>query len=545
MHDELDRAAEALSCGRIDDATAIYTGLIDRDEPSVPALLGRGAIHSQRGALAAAEADYTQAAALAPHDPVPKMRLGQLAWTMARNIAAAEFMEAALACPPHPDEMRVNAAHCYDMLDWLDLGYRAVKPLPAALPDWWAGAAQRSRSRYGEEHARALAVLRGRRASSDPNATGWNLANHFYHLGRLSPAKRLCEALMRDRPTSFPAFHLYTRIVAREQGAAAAIAFLEALSWLHRTTPEHAVTLAHYLMEAGRFEEVLEVTARLALDQEPEDLRYRKTVALLALGRTAELRHYCRAWMALAPESTQPAGFITAAPWDPDELQRDPSPSPAAIARPHIMQFWDKTPIPDDIADTMKSWTDAHPGVEHTVYDEDAARGFLAARFGTRATETWDRCHHIAMKVDYFRLAFLHEAGGLYVDADELCLRPLGSLLALGGEAEIIACLSGEVPGYLHNWFLGARAGSRIMRAAMQDIEIAIERHTAEGRKPDIWQVTGPGLVTRATARFLTEPPSADTGPVTLLPLQRYRSLARTNHDLVYKRSSDQNWQLA
>ncbi len=211
----------------------------------------------------------------------------------------------------------------------------------------------------------------------------------------------------------------------------------------------------------------------------------------------------------------------------------------------HIVQFWDTEAIPTDVQTVMESWKKAHPYIQHVVFDEKGARLFLADHCGAEAAETFDLCHHPAMKADYFRVAFLYKAGGIYVDADELCLQPMHDVVRASDDTEIIATLSGDVPGYLHNWFLGARPDSRVMKAAFEDATAGVRRDVQAGRKPDIWLATGPGLITRAVGRYLSEPERRGDEALMLMPLQQYRTLARTESSLAYKTNAAANWQLA
>lgn len=533
------------AAGEVDAAIAEYGRLIEADEEAPEALMRRAALRRELGQLREAEADLIEASARTPHNPWPLMRLGQLAGASGRNVVDAMHKQAALNLEPHNYELRVNAAAAYTQLNWLDLGYRIAKTLPEGLPDWWAGSRQNAIQRYEARRAETRALLRTRRTAPDWILFVWELCQGLFELGRLRLARRLCEWLMREIPSSFPAFFFCSRIVAREAGPAEAAAFLRSLAWLHRNSSEYPAALAKQLHENGLYEEVLAVTAHSAISDEWEETRYIKCVAMLMLGRHQELRSYCREWLAVSPYSVPPAGFVTAAHFTSGLGAAENKPAPAAAAPFRIVQFWDADDVPADVSETMQSWTRHHPECEHIRFNEAEARGFLDAQYGSGAIELFDLCHHVAMKADYFRIAYLLQEGGIWVDADEVCLRAMPSLLHDAASSELTAPLSGDTPGYLHNFFLGARADSPIMRFAMVDAEQAIRRDIGEGRRPDIWQVTGPGLITRAAAAFLVATPNVAVSEVITIPLQQYRVLARTNGDLAYKRRHNLNWQLA
>ena len=209
-----------------------------------------------------------------------------------------------------------------------------------------------------------------------------------------------------------------------------------------------------------------------------------------------------------------------------------------------MVQFWDKPDVPPDVRRVLDSWVEMHPQLRRTLFCEERARAFLVDEFGSAAAAVFDLCHHAAMKADYFRIAYLYRCGGIYVDADERCLRPMGSLLSTAAVSDMAAVRSGDVMGYLHNFWLGARAGSRVLELALREADRAILAK-GEGQPLSIWQATGPGLITRAVGQYLVEDGSAAScGGVYLLPFRQYRSFVATAGDLSYKTESDANWQL-
>ena len=149
------------------------------------------------------------------------------------------------------------------------------------------------------------------------------------------------------------------------------------------------------------------------------------------------------------------------------------------------------------------------------------------------------------MKADLFRLGYLFICGGVYVDADEACLRPRDAVVAGVGSAEILAPLAGDFPGYVDNFFIGARRGSVIMQSVLWDAVGNILAASQEGRRPRIWQITGPGALTRAVGRYIGGDSPGRAGAVSLLPAQQYRTFARTDASLSYKRDPAANWRIA
>ena len=94
--------------------------------------------------------------------------------------------------------------------------------------------------------------------------------------------------------------------------------------------------------------------------------------------------------------------------------------APVAIPKV-IIQFWhDANAIPADVQECLHSWAALErQGFKRVSFDDYEARRFISRHFGRRCVEAFDRCHHPAMRCDYFRLCYMVRHGGFYVDADE------------------------------------------------------------------------------------------------------------------------------
>src|SRR5216683_5976133 len=87
-----------------------------------------------------------------------------------------------------------------------------------------------------------------------------------------------------------------------------------------------------------------------------------------------------------------------------------------------IIQFWhDLAALPPDVSECLDSWEPlTRYGFKRVLVDDNGARGFISRRFGHPYVAAFDRCHHPAMRCDYFRLCYIYGHGGFYVDADEI-----------------------------------------------------------------------------------------------------------------------------
>ena len=241
MNSLFEYAEELRGLGRTEEALAEYGDLFDANLGGVEPLLRRADILRDLGRLSQASADLRQAARIEPFNGWPLLRLAQIAQSEDKPWLAAAYVQEAVARQPEAPEIRINAAAMFRSLDWLDRAFDVVRRLPCDMADWWGGMRRDAETLYRDQHARTLARVRRRR---EQGVARWELCLDLLKLGKLRVARKLCEAMMRDDPASFPAFEVYARIVARERGAAEAAGFLRAVVFLHGGKPEHGEALA-------------------------------------------------------------------------------------------------------------------------------------------------------------------------------------------------------------------------------------------------------------------------------------------------------------
>ncbi len=545
MADALETARQLEAEGLLDKAILQHRQLQATGDADPDARMRCATLLRQRGRIAEAVAELQAAVALAPENPWPWHRLGELHGQCGRHLAAFQHMHTALELAPDGEEFLVNVAAVCGPLGWYDLGYAAAKRLRPDVGDWWAGARQGAIDVYRGERGAVMAQLRERRRckATTPEVCRAILPR-LVGLGRLAAARRVAGALIAQTPDDHPAHYALADIVLRQSGADAALEFVRTHPVMRDDPRAYYRRLGRLLHEAGRHQELLDAFEAADLPDDDE-LRWLRFMALLLLDEKAQLRAYCQGWLAHSPDALAPAAALAGL----RALEADVSVwrgGQPTLLKPHICQFWDRPDIPGDVRGVMLSWTTHNPQSGYTVFDDAGARAFLATHYGGVIVQTYDACHHPAMKADYFRAAFLYHAGGVYADADELCLRPLGHVLAAAEEGEIVAVLSGDLPGYVHNFFLAARPRSRILRLALDDATRGIASALQAGQRPGIWGATGPGLITRAIGRFLaTQPQAWEREDMLLLGRQQYASYARTESRLAYKSKAETNWTVA
>ena len=238
-HAPIQQAIEFENAGQPDRAIAEYNKLLDACSAGIEPLIRRSELFQRIGRVSEAEKDFRHAAKIYQNDGRPFLGLARLASENERQWLAAHYIEAAMGLQPEVAEFRIVGAMIFLPLGWFDRALAVVRYLPSNLPDHWKGVKNFAEKEYRTYRTDALMRCRVYGKHPDPVLGIFELALSLFYVGRLEVAGKLCEAVMRDRPHSFAAFEFYAKIVARRRGAAYAVEFLRAVSFLHGRDPDH------------------------------------------------------------------------------------------------------------------------------------------------------------------------------------------------------------------------------------------------------------------------------------------------------------------
>lgn len=129
----------------------------------------------------------------------------------------------------------------------------------------------------------------------------------------------------------------------------------------------------------------------------------------------------------------------------------------------------------------MKTWRDKHPDWAYMLWTDHTCSWRCQAQID--AMPEWNG------KADIMRYEILEREGGVVVDADSECLKPLDDSFLWH---DVWACWENEAcrPGLIACGALGARPGSALMRRCVNRIA------ASEDLKGRAWECVGPGLLT-------------------------------------------------
>jgi len=208
-----------------------------------------------------------------------------------------------------------------------------------------------------------------------------------------------------------------------------------------------------------------------------------------------------RTWASQPSVATQVKGGGYCQPSAPKEMR-------ATIPKT-IIQFWDSPAPPEGIVAMMDSWR-AAPGFEHKLFNQTEALRVLREDFGSAWVRAFRLANNVAEATDLFRLCMLAQHGGIYADADDILV---GSLPMLVSQAPGLVVYA-ESGWSLGNNFMACRPKHPAIVLAAQLARQALLMRSNE----TTWSKTGPGLLTRSVAQYISECLAKGTEPDLMIP---------------------------
>jgi len=145
-------------------------------------------------------------------------------------------------------------------------------------------------------------------------------------------------------------------------------------------------------------------------------------------------------------DARPPAGDSATQP-EPCLPRSEPAKTEMDVVPRLIFQTWKvRHPLPANYQYWSKSFAAQNPGHQHIIWDDADNREFIATRFPW-FLPYYDRYPREIFRVDLVRMFFLYEFGGLYVDMDTQCLRPVDEALRTG---DVILGWMGREAGFAH-----------------------------------------------------------------------------------------------
>jgi acetyltransferase-like isoleucine patch superfamily enzyme len=151
-----------------------------------------------------------------------------------------------------------------------------------------------------------------------------------------------------------------------------------------------------------------------------------------------------------------------------------------------IVQYWNGTSIPNEIANLMNTWKIHNPEFKHIIFDFKRAYKYIFDNYGEEEAKLFCKAKLPAMQSDIFRVAYCLKNGGVYIDAASKCVASINDLVIKTHTLTVLR----KWHGGIWNGFILSNPNDVTLNNIWQCIinNLRTEEHD------NVWQATGPAL---------------------------------------------------
>ena len=157
-----------------------------------------------------------------------------------------------------------------------------------------------------------------------------------------------------------------------------------------------------------------------------------------------------------------------------------------------IHQIWLGSPVPEKYKTWMNSWKNLNKGWDYYLWDDEKIKSL-----NMQNRDLFDTIENLGAKSDIARLEILRLFGGIYVDTDFQCLRPLNDQIL---KTKMFACCLSNYSPQIGNGIIGASKDSKILLNCI----FTLTKNKLRNPTPnEISNFSGPCFFTRHIFDFL------------------------------------------
>lgn len=163
-----------------------------------------------------------------------------------------------------------------------------------------------------------------------------------------------------------------------------------------------------------------------------------------------------------------------------------------------IYQTFKSRDVPKGMYDAVNSWIKMNPEYEHFFYDDESCAEFIKNNFSNDVLQAYHMLIPGAYKADLWRCCVLYVKGGVYVDSDMECLKPLDSYIDPDDEF-VVPRDDPMSKSFLYNAFMACYPKHKFMLKQIKNIV----KNVFEQKKIYHLDISGPGLLGKTVNKCL------------------------------------------
>lgn len=169
-----------------------------------------------------------------------------------------------------------------------------------------------------------------------------------------------------------------------------------------------------------------------------------------------------------------------------------------------IFQTWKTKDANNSIDKLRSSWIEKNPEFEYVYFDDKDILDFISLNFDERVNKCYKRMINGSLKADFFRYCVIYIQGGLYVDVDISCEKPLHEMFDFDKINFITATDNCRVhrSDRIYQGFLGGEAGCLIFKMMIDHVCSNIEQNKL---KNNLFDLSGPVIFSKKLKEYMNK----------------------------------------
>ncbi|KAF6754504.1 MIPC synthase, partial [Ephemerocybe angulata] len=186
---------------------------------------------------------------------------------------------------------------------------------------------------------------------------------------------------------------------------------------------------------------------------------------------------------------------------------------------PRILhQTWKTDTLPDRWQPISQECREMMPDYEYMLWTDDSSRAFIAEHYPW-FLDTFDNYRYPIQRADVIRYFVLHHYGGIYLDLDIGCLRPMDPLLSYP------VILPKTIPVGVSNDLMFAEKGHPFLQQTINNL-VTFD-HSWVLNYPTVMFSTGPMFLSAQYGIYTTSHPNSALSEIRILPRSLYGKNAK------------------
>lgn len=163
----------------------------------------------------------------------------------------------------------------------------------------------------------------------------------------------------------------------------------------------------------------------------------------------------------------------------------------------------DYSELPLYIKNCTETWKEKNPDFKYVYMSEKECYDFILNNYDQRYADIYSGLKHKAMKGDWWRYLIINKLGGVYMDIDTVCRKPLSNEIDLSHD--FITTLDLEPNALFTQWGFASNKNNNILNNLISHILDNYDNYPANKRiiKTDL---TGPSAFQKSIVEIIGEP---------------------------------------